>query len=81
LLFEILRIAPKKNKKRDKEGRKEGNIHWSKMNYKEHQIMYFATNVITGIKSRKRAQALYVSCMGEIKNPLKALVGNSKMKR
>jgi hypothetical protein len=43
--------------------------------------MYFATNVITGIKTKKRAQAVYVSCMGEIKNPLKALVGNSKTKR
>lgn len=43
--------------------------------------MYFATNVITGIKLRKRAQAVHVSCMGEIKNPLKALVGNCKRKR
>jgi len=39
--------------------------------------MYFAINVITGVKSRKRTQAVHVSCMGEIKNPLKASVENS----
>jgi hypothetical protein len=60
---------------------KKGSTHWSKMQNKEQHIMYFATSVITGIKSRKRAQAVHVSCMGEIKNPLKALVGNSKRKR
>jgi len=42
--------------------------------------MYFATDVITGIKSRKRTQAFHVSCMGEIKKPFKALVRNSKRK-
>jgi len=68
-------------RKGNKEGRKERNIHRSKMQNKEHRIMYFATNVITGIKLRKRAQAVHVSCMGEIKNPLKALVGNCKRKR
>jgi hypothetical protein len=43
--------------------------------------MYFSTNFIKGIKSRKRAQTVHVSCMGEIKNPLKTLVGYSKRKK
>ena len=43
-------------------------------------IMYFATNVIIGIMSRNRTQAVHVSCIGEIKNPLKSLVGILKGK-
>jgi len=50
-------------------------------NNKEHHIMYFSINFIRGIKSRKRAETVHVSCMEEIKNPLKTLVGHSKRKR
>jgi hypothetical protein len=43
--------------------------------------MYFRANVITGIKSNKRVWVVDVSCMEEIKTPLKASVGNSKRNR
>ena len=66
----------KGNKKR----RKEGNVHWSKTHNKEHHIIYFATDVITDIKSNRRAWTVHASCMGEIKITLKALVENSKRK-
>jgi hypothetical protein len=56
-------------------------IYTGLKNNKEHHTMYFTANVIAGIKSNKRARVVDVSCMEEIKTPLKALVGNSKRNR
>jgi len=54
---------------------------WKKLHNEELNDLYFSTNIVRVIKSRRMRWAGHVTCMGERRNVYRVLVGKPEGKR